>query len=311
MHDRNFFCIRCIQTGWLAGNPHVGRLTNMVQQGGAAQIDHRKENEMTVIRKTAIALVTTASALGIASAALAAPAVALVDDRTLVWFDTTSGEVSNTVEVEGVERLHGIDTRPADGMLYGVTGDGKIVTIDLESGAASEVSTLSETLPDGVTASVNFNPVADRLRVMGSDGTNLRINVDTGETTVDGSLNFDAGDANAEGTPNVVATAYTNGVPMQTPEATSMWDIDASLGALLRQTAPNDGTLATIGELGVDADHYAIDFEVRGMDDNVLWLVAGNGIYTVDVETGAATMETELSGDAGTVRDFAILNGEM
>ena len=33
----------------------------------------------------------------------------------------------------------------------------------------------------------------------------------------------------------MIATAYTNGVAMETPETTSMWDIDASLGALLRQ----------------------------------------------------------------------------
>ena len=245
--------------------------------------------------------------VALASAAAAAPAVGLVDDRTLVWFETTTGEVMNTVEVEGVERLHGIDIRPADGMLYGLAANNHLVTIDLDTGMATEGEMLSEMLPEGATASVNFNPVADRLRVMGSDGTNLRINVETGETIVDGSLNFDAGDMNAEAEPNVIATAYTNGVAMETPETTSMWDIDASLGALLRQTAPNDGTLATIGMLGVEADHYAIDFEVRGMDDNVLWMVAGTGIYTVNVETGEAVMESELDGVEGTVRDIAIL----
>lgn len=260
-----------------------------------------------ILNRIATLSLIGAGTMAIASAAVAAPAVGLVDDRTLVWFETTTGEVMNMVDVDGVERLHGIDVRPADGMLYGVAGNGALVTIDLDTGMATEGEMLSEMLPEGVTASVNFNPVADRLRVMGSDGTNLRINVDTGETLVDGSLHFDDGDMNADAEPNVVATAYTNGVPMETPETTSMWDVDASLGALLRQTAPNDGTLATIGMLGVDADHYAIDFEVRGMDDNVLWMVAGNGIYTVDIETGEAVMEAELDGVEGTVRDIAIL----
>jgi hypothetical protein len=249
-----------------------------------------------------------AGSVALASAAQAAPAIGLVDDRTLVWFETTTGEVMNMVEVEGVERLHGIDIRPADGMLYGLAENNHLVTIDLETGMAMEGEMLSEMLPEGVTASFNFNPVADRLRVMGSDGTNFRINVDTGETMVDGSLNFEAGDMNAEAESNIVATAYTNGmVGAEAPESTSMWDIDASLGALIRQTAPNDGTLATIGMLGVDADHYAIDFETRGMDDNVLWLVAGNGVYTVDLESGAAVMEAELEGVDGTVRDITIL----
>lgn len=254
-------------------------------------------------------LLVAASASGLASAAFAAPAVGLVGDRTLIWFDTSDGQVTRSLDVDGVERLHGIDVRPADGMLYGLAADGRLVTIDLETGAATDGPMLSEMLPGGVTASFNFNPVPDRLRVMGSDGTNLRIHPDTGEVTVDGALNFAAGDMNAEAEPNVVATAYINGmVGAEAPEATAMYDIDATLGALLRQTAPNDGTLATIGMLGIDgADHYAIDFEVRGMSDNVLWLVAAGGVWTVDLETGAAVRETELTGAEGTVRDIAIL----
>ncbi|MBX9453185.1 MAG: DUF4394 domain-containing protein [Mesorhizobium sp.] len=261
-----------------------------------------KPTTRTIIRST----LAGASFIALTAAATAAPAVGLVGDKTLVWFDTDNAEVTRSVEVEGVDSLMGIDVRPSNNMLYGVDGNGMIVTIDLESGAATMGAELSEKLPDGVTASVNFNPVADKLRLMGSDGTNLRIDVETGAATVDGSLNFEAGDANAEATPNVVATAYTNG--LDKPEKTSMWDIDASLGALLRQTAPNDGTLATIGMLGIEgADQYAIDFEVRAIDDNVLWLAAGNGLYTVNVESGAATMESEFSGLDGTLRDIAIL----
>lgn len=261
---------------------------------------------MKTVSANMLRVLASASALGFASAAFAAPAVGLVGDKTLVWFDTDTAEITNSVEVEGVDMLIGIDTRPADNMLYGVDGNGVIVTIDLETGAATAGETLSEMLPDGATPSFNFNPVADRLRVMGSDGTNFRIHPDTGEVTVDGSLNFEAGDMNAEAEPNVVATAYTNGIG--TPEATAMYDIDASLGALLRQTAPNDGTLATIGMLGIEgADHYAFDFEVRGIDDNVAWVAAAGGLYTVDLESGAATKEADFTGLDGTLRDIAIL----
>jgi Domain of unknown function (DUF4394) len=45
---------------------------------------------------------------------------------------------------------------------------------------------------------------------MGSDGTSLRVNVDDGKTTVDGSHKYKDGDANAGKTPKVVAGAYTN-----------------------------------------------------------------------------------------------------
>ncbi len=43
---------------------------------------------------------------------------------------------------------------------------------------------LESMLPAGVMATVDFNPVADRLRVIGSDGTNLRVNVDDGRSSV-------------------------------------------------------------------------------------------------------------------------------
>ena len=83
------------------------------------------------------------------------------------------------------------------------------MTIDVKSGQATMKSKLSETLKPGVTATFDFNPAADRLRLMGSDGTSLRINVDDGKATVDGSHKYKDGDANAGKTPKVVAGAYT------------------------------------------------------------------------------------------------------
>ena len=76
--------------------------------------------------------------------------------------------------------LLGIDVRPADGQLYGIVDNGAVVTIDPCNGKAQFKSQLAQTLPAGVRASVDFNPSADRLRIIGSDGTNLRANVDDG-----------------------------------------------------------------------------------------------------------------------------------
>ena len=71
-------------------------------------------------------------------------------------------------------------------------------------------SKLSETLKAGVTVTVDFNPAADRLRILTSEGTSLRVNVDDGKATVDGSHKYKDGDANAGKTPKVVAGAYSN-----------------------------------------------------------------------------------------------------
>ena len=113
-------------------------------------------------------------------------------------------------------------------------------------------SKLSETLKAGVVATVDFNPVADRLRVMGSDGTSHRVNVDDGKVTVDGSHKFKDGDAAAGKTPKVIAGAYSNSFKGTT--ATALYNIDATTGTLVTQAPPNDGVLNTIGSLGMKVE---------------------------------------------------------
>lgn len=257
---------------------------------------------------TSIALAGTALAT-LTGAALANPAIGLLGDRTLVMVDTDTRMVDGMLEVTGVDKLHGIDFRPSDGWLYGIDSEANVVTIDLDTGETSVVTTLSETIPDGALASVDFNPVADLLRFMGNDGTNLRINVDTGEVNVDGRLHFDAGDANADATPNIVATAYTNSIG--SPEATAMYDIDWDMLALIRQTAPNDGTLATIGMLGIEEpESIAFDIFAEAIDANTAYLAAGNVLYTIDLETGMATEWGAIEGLDGALRDIAVMIAE-
>ena len=250
-------------------------------------------------------LAASVALVALTAAAAAAPAIGLTGDRTLVWFDTDKPDITRTMDVEGVEMLQGIDLRPADNMLYGVTKDGTIVTIDTETGVATAGAKLATNLPEGVMASVDFNPMADRLRLMGSDGTNLRANVDTGEVTEDGRLAFEAGDANAETEPKVIATAYINAYGK--PESTAMYDVDAA-GNFIQQTKPNDGLLKTIGSLGIPAaETVAMDIQTTADGTNTVWLAAGDALYTIAIETGVATKTGDTPGAPGMLRDIAIL----
>jgi hypothetical protein len=192
--------------------------------------------------------------------------------------------------------------RPADGMLYAVAADGGIYTVDAKTGAATMKSKLSEPLKAGTTVTVDFNPVADRLRVITSDGTNLRVNVDDGKAIVDGALKFKEGDANAGKTPNVIAGAYSNS--FKGTKATALYDIDAS-GALLSQAPPNDGVLNTIGMLGVKIDGPVAFNIVNEGEDNAAWLVTGGTLYSVDLKTGKATAAGKLEGVKGKLTDIA------
>jgi hypothetical protein len=246
-------------------------------------------------------------ALGASGAAQAASAIGLVNSNTLVMFDTEARTVTGTMTVTGVDGLAGIDIRPADSMLYGVTLAGEVVTIDMASGAATVKSTLSEKLPSYEGAIVDFNPMADRLRLMGTDGTNHRVNVDDGAVTVDGSLAFQDGDMHVGETPAIVAAAYTNSIGK--PEATKMFDIDATIVGLIQQVSPNDGTLGAIGMLGIEGGStYAFDIQATEDLTNTAYLVVDNVLHTVDLETGAAEAWGPVEGVDGMISDIAILN---
>jgi hypothetical protein len=245
-------------------------------------------------------LATTA----LAGAAQAETVAALVGDDTIAVLDTDQKKVTKTWKVSGASgKLVGIDVRPADGMLYGVTSDGVIWTID-SFGKATQKSKLDMPLPSGGMVTVDFNPAADRLRVIGLEGMNLRINVDDGKVTKDGDLKFAEADMHKGKAPKIVAGAYTNS--MKGAKETTLYDIDA-IGAVVRQAPPNDGVLNTIGMLGMSVEAAAFDIVSDGQGGNTGWLMAKDTLYRVDLTTGKGTEVTKIDGVSGTVRDIAVM----
>lgn len=244
--------------------------------------------------------------LATGAAAQAATLVGLVDGKTLVTIDTESLQVTGVAELSGADSLVGIDLRPSNKMLYGVTPDATIVTLDHATGMATPGVTLEQNLPAGVDAIVDFNPAADKLRFMGTDGTNLRADVDSGAVTVDGSLAFEGSDMHAGETPAIVAAAYINSYGK--PEKTAMYDIDATIVALIQQVSPNDGVLKAIGKLGIDAaESYAFDVQTDADGANTAWLAAGGMLYWVDLETGMANPVGAIEGLPGTLTDITAM----
>lgn len=250
----------------------------------------------------------SSTALFVTTTALsAAPAIGLSGDKTLVMFDTDTLKVSGSMEASGVDKLVGIDLRPADKTLVGVTPDGVVVSIDTKTGKSTKMSTMDKKLPmTDAPVIVDFNPMADKLRFM-TGTTNHRVDVDTGAVTVDGSLAFEEKDMHAGEGPDIVAAAYINSYGK--PEKTAMYDVDATIGALIRQTSPNDGTLAAIGKFGIDkpGDVYAFDVATNADMENTAWLVTGNMLYEIDLENGKADGKGAIEGVDGDIRDITIL----
>ena len=250
-----------------------------------------------------LASLALVGALGAADAASAQAIVALVGDNTIALIDPASRKVTKSWPVKGVDKLAGIDVRPADGMLYGVTDKGWLVTIDTKTGAATQKAELSEKVKGGIVT-VDFNPAADRLRIMSSDGTSHRVNVDDGKVTVDGNHKYADADTAKGKTSKVIAGAYSNSV--KGTKETTLYNIDGSTWTLVRQAPPNDGVLNTIGSLGIKASEPIAFNIVAGADGkNDAWLVSGGTLYSVDLMSGAAKSAGAIMNLKGTIRDIA------
>ena len=220
------------------------------------------------------------------------------DNRLVSFKPATPGTLDTTMAITGLqggENLIGIDFRQTNGKLYGASNAGRLYTIDPTTAAATAGASLMADAADttnpfamltGTTFGVDFNPVADRLRIVSDAGQSLRINVDTGAVTTDTNLN--------PGTPQVVAAAYRQSFPMTT--ATQLVDIDLATNSLQLQNPPNDGTLTPIGVLDPTLTFTNVaGFDIGGGDDGLpvsaLQPTASvqSVLYKVNLKTGAVS----------------------
>ena len=245
----------------------------------------------------------TCAALACLAGVLAAPAAAdaaeqlagVTEDNTLVLVRSDApGNVRYAVPISNLpagERIVGLDTRPATGALYGLGASSRIYRIDVGSGNALAIGNPFSPLLDGTQFGFSVNPVADNLRSVSNNRQNLALNADTGQVGVTGTpLQYAAGDAGAGATPAVAASAYSNGVPGATQ--TALYDIDAGRDALTIQNPANEGTLTTVGALGLDVNGPGgFDISTTGVGYAVLRRAGQNApeLFRVNLTTGAAT----------------------
>jgi hypothetical protein len=180
--------------------------------------------------------------------------------------------------------LRGIDFRPKTGDLYGVGSDSVVYRVNPTTGIAIAEGPAFTPALRGRAFGVDFNPVVDKIRVVGDDRQNLRLNVDEGTVlSADADLN--------PGMPQVVAAGYENSsFSFMQPTATKLHVVDAASDTLFTQDPPNNGTLTNPRKLrGIDVGLNA-GFDIAG-DDNMGFLSnarsgQGTWLYTVDVPTG-------------------------
>lgn len=212
-----------------------------------------------------VAMISAATALmvgapGSGSAASAVPslrAFGITGDGTLMaTFTTDKPQVLDWVRLvtglSGDTKLLGIDHRVQNGLLYGLGDKGGIYTIKTPPATADVVVTKVSQLQValyGTTFDIDFNPAADRLRVISDYGQNLRHNLNDHTTVADTALNIPPATTAVQG---VTAAGYTNN-DLVGSTGTTLIDVDTLNDQVVIQSPPNEGNLVTTGLLGFDA----------------------------------------------------------
>lgn len=209
------------------------------------------------------------------------------------------------------ENVIGIDFRPVTEELYGITDGSRVLRIDVFTGATTQIGPGFLPTLVGTSFGVDFNPTVDRIRVVSDLDQNLRINPDTGlVASTDLALHYAAGDPNFGVSPNVSGSAYSNNFPTAT--STTLYGIDFNTDALVIQNPPNDGTLTTVGGLGLDtSDLVGFDIQSRsgtGFASLTAPFSPFSQLYTIDLGTGLATLIGTIAG-LSPVRDIAVSIG--
>jgi len=246
-------------------------------------------------RFTRAAVATAALTLATAGAQ-AITLVGLTSAHELARIDTGNIAGATTTAITGLamgDRLVGIDLRPGNALIYGISLSNQSYTVDVATGAATFVAALSAPVVQAnLGYGIDFNPVADfsgaaSLRFVSSAGGNFAVNASTGAV----------GNAANTVAAGYTAVAYTNSMPlpMAAPASTALYYIDSSTDTLARAaSAFNTPTITTVGALGVDV-LKANGFDIaNGRGYAALNVDAGTslatGIYGIDLATGNATL---------------------
>lgn len=248
---------------------------------------------MTSSLRTALA----AAAFLACATSQAVTLIGLNSQNQISRFDTANVGAAVNIGITGLaagDRLVGIDTRPKDGKVYGVSLSNQLYTVDEMTGAATLVAALSApVIQANLGYGIDFNPVADfgtgaSLRLVSSAGSNFAINAATGVVG-------NAANTIASGFSGV---AYSNSTlkPLAAPASTALYYIDSNNDTLaMAPSAFNTPTITTVGALGVDV-LKANGFEILGNGQAyaALNVDAGTslatGIYSINLGTGAATL---------------------
>ncbi|WP_428304345.1 DUF4394 domain-containing protein [Lacipirellula sp.] len=244
--------------------------------------------------------------------------------QQLYTIDTATSVVTSSVAIQApigstTFALRSIDVRPSTGQLYGIGfNDNQLYTVNTASGVLTAIGS-----PLPVSGAIDFNPTVDLIRLIGrsTPNTSYRVNPTTGAVVMlDGQPTFAAGDANDGDIADIRTVAYTNSVTGAV--STTLYDIDVSNDILATQNPANAGTLQTVGSVGVNLANGFLGSGFTGFDisgaTGVAYLTDAlpgqlSGLYTVNLTTGLASFQGNISGlvGQGVIADIAAIGSAV
>lgn len=236
--------------------------------------------------------------------------VAVTDGAELIRFNAGQPQrVLQRMPLKGLpagDRLVGIDYRVARGLLYALSASGYLYTVNTDTAQLSRVGNGAPVALTGQRFAFDFNPAADRIRVVSDSGQNLRLHPDTGAVAATDPAVQAPGAAVRLG-----GAAYTYN--KKDEKLTTNFAIDLASGTLMLQgsregavpaVSPNTGLLSAVGAMGTGPLEDAA-FDIADLNNAAFVAVRVAGrtrLHTLDLANGRAT-------PIGTVADGRALWG--
>ena len=223
----------------------------------------------------------------------AATIYGLTSSNGLISFDSATPGTINNIGTISQAGIVDIDFFPVNGLLYGITSNGNTYSINLGNAAASFLFAPLTALSN--LTDLDFNPVADRMRIFGDTDANYRMvpNVTTAPSApgTAGTVISDGTFSNTAFT--LVGSAYTNN--FDGAATTTLYSIDTATDSLvIHSVGPQFNTVAAVG-IGLGPTLGAnVGFDIDSA--GTAYLSDDNNFLTVNLATGVATSVGTVGG---------------
>lgn len=220
---------------------------------------------------------------------------------------------------EGVSLVQ-IFYRPSSQVLYCITTDNQLCTLDPDSGTVTLIngdsttflpSILPNTSPTATFTEVvaAIDPINDNVRIIGksaqSDDSNFLVAPDTGQplTLNQEALKFASGDVNdvSNTVPTLVALVYDP--PLTNAGSTTLFGLDQTTQSLVRigdegagsgtnTASPSNGDVHTIGALSTSFlnNYAALAIEAKNGDAYAALATSTSSLYSIDLGSGSLSL---------------------